>query len=176
MEELIREYKEALREVNKAKMKATDEEDKKLLSNCADSLRYAIEYMEKGKPPENRRGITRLSGLQREYPTDPEDYDFIVAAVKQRRTKDNLTTEQKQLLNDIMGVLTEKQKEAYFMVRANGYSFGEAAKLMKVHKGTVQRMVMKAEEKIAKVIRMPSISEGNKCSVEFKKPVQRVMF
>ena len=172
MDELIREYRKALQEVNKERFEA-GEEDQKLLGSCVDSLKYSIEYMEKGKPPENRRAITRLSRLQREIPIDPKDHAFIRSAVLYKTAGDNLTAKQKETLQALLGLLTVKEREAFFMVRGNGYSFGETATLMGVAKGTVQNMVLRAEKKIAHVVRMPPNSRRR--DKELKKAVQESM-
>lgn len=171
---LIREYKASLRMVNKAKAKADadDEAYKKLLRNCADSLSYSLEYMVKGREPGNRRAITRRSGTQREIPVSPENISFIRAAVLQRKLADDLSEEQKELLADLLEILTPKEKEAFVMIRGNGYSFSEAAEIMKVTKGTVQNLVARAEEKFGFVVRKDEIKED----IVFEKPVQRVLF
>lgn len=168
--ELIRQYKVSLRSVNHARLKAKDEFDKKQLGSCADSLSYTIEYMEKGRVPGNRRAITRRSGTQREIPVSPDNVNFIKAAVLQRKPLDTLSEQQKELLDDLLAILTKNEKEAYVMVRGNGYSFGETAAIMEVAKGTVQNLVTRAEEKLHFVVR-----KGEKETV-LEKPVQRVMF
>lgn len=144
-----------------------------MLASCADSLKYAIDYMEKGIPPGNRRGITRLAGAQREISVDPKSIYFIKAAALERTTVDNLTEDQKDLLNDLLAIMTKKERKAFEKVRGSGYSFGEAAVLMGVSKGTTQTLVARAEEKLGFVIRKPPIDEGV-FSVKLMRPVSFV--
>ena len=149
MEELIKEYKESLAKVNKSRFTIADEHSKKLLGNCATSLRYSIDYMELGKEPGDRRSITNRSYEQRTVPRDPSDYNFIKQAVLQRKVnKRKLTEEQEKQLKDIMAILTKREREAFTMVRGNGYSFSQAGKLMKTAKGAVQTLVDRAERKM----------------------------
>lgn len=64
------------------------------------------------------------------------------------------------LLDKLMSSLTEKEKEAYRLVRGQGYSFTQAAKLLGYNKGSVQNFVQRAEKKIALVVRLQTNSEG----------------
>ena len=66
-----------------------------------------------------------------------------------------------EMLEKLMGSLTEREKEAYKMVRGHGYSFAQAGRLMGCNKGSVQNFVRWAEKKIAFVVRKQTISEGS---------------
>ncbi|HBV87039.1 MAG TPA: hypothetical protein DEF42_10395 [Desulfosporosinus sp.] len=173
MIELINEYKIALRHVNRAKNLATDPEDIKLLGSCADSLSYSIEYMETGKQPGSHRGITRLSSTQREVPVDPRNIAFVRAVALQSQSPES----NEKLLRAIDDLkialrdLTTKEKEAYSLVRANGYSFGDAAAILGIQKGTVQTLVRRAEEKI--YLMVEDLTEHG---IVFKQHIQLEMF
>lgn len=175
MEDLLLQYKETLRMVHRAYASAS-EDDKKILSACATGISYIIRYIEHGGDPGNRRGVTRLAGYQREVPFDPSNVYFVRECALQRKLKNELSEEQKTLLDDLLGILTVRENEAFVMVRGNCLSYGQAAKAMKVSKGTVQNLVDRAEKKLHFVVRKPSNSRGNLCSGKLSKPVQRVMF
>jgi len=125
VKELINEYKIALRQVNRAKNLATDPEDKKLLGSCADSLSYSIEYMETGRQPGSRRGITRRSSSQREIPVDPRNLDFIRVAVLQSQSPE-ISEKMQSAIDDLKFVLrylTTKETEAYSLVGSRRVRF-----------------------------------------------------
>jgi len=173
VKELINDYKNALRQVNRAKNLATDPEDKKLLGSCADSLSYSIEYMENGKQPGSRRGITRRSSIQREVPVDPQNLAFVRAAALQSQPTE-VSEKMQRAIGDLKYAfrdLTVKEKEAYSLVRANGYSFGDAAAIMGIQKGTVQTLVKRAEEKM--YLMVEDLTEQG---IVFKQDIQLEMF
>ncbi len=173
MKKLIKEYRIALRSVNKARTVATSREDRSLLAGCIESLGYSIKYMEKGKNPDSRRGITRLSSLRREIPVDPQSAAFVRAVAIQSRPPE-ISPEMKKAIADlgiVLSILSKKEREAYSYVRGSGYSFTAAAELMKVQKATVQTLVKRAEDKIFALV-----SELTDSGIIFKKPVQEAMF
>ena len=173
MKKLIKEYRLSLRCVNKARAVATGKVDRSLLASCADSLGYSIKYMEKGKNPDTRRGITRLSALRREIPVDPQSVAFVGAVAIQSRPPEISEGMQKAIddLGIVLKVLSKKEREAYSFVRGSGYSFAIAAELMNVQKSTVQTLVKRAEDKIFALV-----SELTDGGIIFKKPVQAAMF
>ena len=111
MRKLIGEYRIALRRVSRARTEATSKENKSILAGCEDSLRFSIKYMEMGKHPDNRRGITRLSGTQREIPVDPQDMVFVRAVAMQSQSSEVSKEIQKALddLEIVLKVLTKKE-------------------------------------------------------------------
>lgn len=183
MEDLLQAYKETQRIVNKAKDKAKAEgreEDRALLADCATGISYIISYLEHGREPGNRRSITRYAGYQREVPVDPGDIDFIkrnvLAPVWGKPKREELSSDQLELLEDLLARLTLRERDAFVMVRGRGYSYSEAAELMHVKKTSLQNMVERAEKKLYFVVRKPSNSERNISSRKLYKPVQRVLF
>jgi len=173
---LLRQYRNTLKMVNQAVNTAT-EHDKPILGNVATGLRFSIEYMELGKIPGTRRGITNLSYEQREVPWDPDDCILLKMAALQKKPVSSLSADQQNLLDDLLDILTPREKEAFELVRGQGYSFSEAARLMKITKASAQHFVIRAEKKLHFVIRKPPNSEGV-ISVDpvLKKPVQRILF
>jgi len=172
MKKLIDEYRITLRRVNRARIGAT-KEDRSLLASCADGLTFSIKYMEMGKHPDSRRGIARLSGMQREIPVDPRNVAFVREAAMQRRPTEASERTQRAIndLGIVLKKLTAKELEAYSFVRSSGYSFQEAAELMKIQKGTVQILVRRAEEKIRKMV-----SDLTDHGITFKQDIQLEMF
>ena len=173
MRKLIGEYRITLRHVNRARTMATITEDKSILASCVDSLSFSIKYMEKGKHPDSRRGITRLSNKQREIPVDPRNIAFVRAAALQSHSPE-VSERMRRAIDDLGIVLKElsaKELEAYSLVRGSCYSFGAAAVIMGIQKATVQTLVKRAEDKIYSMV-----ADLTDHGIVFKKPVQVAMF
>ena len=173
VKKLIGEYRITLRHVNKSRTEATNKEDRSLLASCVDSLGYSIRFMEKGKNPDSRRGITRLSSIQREVPMDPHNVAFVRAAALQRQPLEISKVMQRAIddLGIVLEDLSPKEKEAYSLVKGSGYSFGAAAEIMNVQKATVQTLVKRAEDKIYAMV-----SDLTDHGIVFKHGVQLEMF
>lgn len=173
LRQLIKEYQITLRRVNRARTMATKKEDKSLLAGCADSLTFSIKYMEIGKHPDCRRGITRLSSIQREIPVDPRNAAFVRAVALQNQSSE-VSEKMRRAINDLgiaLRDLTKKEKEAYSLVRGSGYSFSEAAEIMHIQKATAQTLVKRAEDKIYFMV-----SDINDHGIVFKQDIQTKMF
>lgn len=169
---LIGEYRIALRRVSRARTEAT-KEDRSILASCEDSLTFSIKYMEMGKHPDSRRGITRLSHIQREIPVDPRNLSFVRAVAMQSHGSE-VSERMQRAINDlgiVLRDLTKKEKDAYSLVRGSSYSFAEAAEIMQIQKATVQTLVKRAEDKIYFMVE--DLSDHG---IVFKQPFQMEMF
>ena len=173
MKKLIGEYRIALRHVNHTRMEATDREDRSLLASCADSLGYSIRFMEMGKNPDCRRGITRQSNFKREIPMDPRSLVYVRAIALQSQPSQNSKETQNAIkdLGIVLKALSEKERLAYTYVRSSGYSFQDAAELMGLKKASVQTLVKRAEDKIYHMV-----SDITDHGIAFKMPVQPTIF
>ncbi|MFA5880590.1 MAG: hypothetical protein WC834_00215, partial [Eubacteriales bacterium] len=116
--------------VNERLDKSAAEDDITKLSSASSDLRYSIQYMETGAIPGTRRGTHRLSSEQREIPFDPYQFQINIHLIKMvalsRREQKELSEEKLKLLNDFLGLLTEKQKEAFVLVRGRRYTYEQA--------------------------------------------------
>ncbi|POD46272.1 hypothetical protein BKM15_25870 [Pseudomonas syringae pv. syringae] len=158
MEDLIIQYRQALKEIRRMIPDAS-EEDKKLLSSMASDLQYALEWMRTGRRPGNRRGIERRAAYQRERPFDPllmqryfRSTDEEVYEWDDHLQEDSVSYWDRLRIEDALSVLSDKEKEAYLMSKGNCLSFSQIAKYLKLSKSTVQDRVERAERKIAKQI------------------------
>ena len=173
MKKLIDEYRITLRRVNRARTEATNKEDRSILASCVDSLSFSIKYMEMSKHPDSRRGITRLSGIQREIPVDPRNLDFVRAVAMQRQPSE-VSERMRKAIDDlgiVLKALSTKEQEAYSLVKGSGYSFGATATIMGIQKATVQTLVKRAEEKIYFMVLVI-----NDHGIVFKQDIQLEMF
>jgi positive control factor len=155
MKKLLLSYNESL---SKAKymLKNASDQDKSLLNGMIRDLQYAIEWMEKGRQPGNKRGVERLAAYQRERPFDPllmqrffrsqdESYAWDDAEIESV-----ISSAEQEMIEDALSVLTEKEKEVYLMSRGHCLSYGQIANYLCISSSSVQTMIERSEKKIAK--------------------------
>ncbi len=151
MQDLIKEYRKSLRLLRTAKV----------VPMCYGSMlsdtQFAIEIMETGRIPGTKWQVSRYSKERREVLVDPM---LMARYVGNREPVESAPEWMVGLLDRVMGGLTEREKEAFKLVRGQCYSFSQAAKLMGCNKGSVQNFVARAEKKISFVVRMQQYSEG----------------
>ena len=151
MQDLIKEYRESLRVLRSAKVVPMHKG-----AMVSDTL-FAIEVMETGRIPGAKWKVARWSKEDREVPVDPQ----LMARYVQNREPIQTAPEWKvKLLEKLMASLTEREKDAYQLVRGQGYSFAQAAQIMKCKKGAAQSYIRRAEKKIQLALRKQVISEG----------------
>ncbi|MCS5501288.1 DUF134 domain-containing protein [Lysinibacillus sp. A4] len=152
--DLIDEYKQSLKKLKAAGGCSIMERD----------MLEAIKWMETGYDPAEYRAATRTDvyvmdhHLMQDLITyvDSEemtpgvlaeviDYSYDNSAVKEIERMFNI----KDTLNQAMAGLTENERTAFIMIRAEQMTFSKAAKILGVNRGTVQNYVKRAESKIA---------------------------
>jgi positive control factor len=155
MESLLWSYKENLLKAKRMAKEASDR-DKSLLNGMIRDLQYAIEWMETGRQPGNKRGIERLAAYQRERPFDPllmqrffrsqeETY-----AWEEAECESVISSAEQEMIEDALSVLTAKEKEVYLMSRGHCLSYSQIANYLCISSSSVQTMLERAEKKIAK--------------------------
>ncbi|MCL6557391.1 MAG: hypothetical protein K6U74_01070 [Firmicutes bacterium] len=149
MEDLIKEYRESLRMLRNAK--ATPLHAGSMISDTE----FAIELMETGHIPGTKWAVARWPVAKREVPVDPLE---MARYIRNRAPASAAPEWMVKILDKLLSFLTERERDAYTLVRGNGYSFAQAAKLMKCTKASAQVYVRRAEEKIRLVIRKQTIS------------------
>lgn len=165
MQELIKEYREALKLVRELKDRAS-EEDKRTLASMESDLRYSLQWMRTARRPGSRRGVERLAAYQREKPFDPilvQQYFYSLNRYERTSlqydpynmidAKHNMISQSdKEKLEDALSCLTRLERDVYLMARGNCIPRGEIACLLGVKKGTVNKILKRADDKIQKHI------------------------
>lgn len=151
MEDLIREYKKSLRLLRSAKVVPME------YGSMVSDTQWAIELMETGHIPESKWTVSRWPIVKREVPVDPLEMSRYV---RNREPVSAAPGWMVEFLEKLMHSLTEREKDAYKLVRGQGYSFAQAGRLLGCNKGSVQNFVQRAEKKIVHVVRSQTISEG----------------
>lgn len=151
--DLINEYKQTLK-------------DLKVAGGCLSmvkDMQEAIKWMETGYDPAEYRAATRTDvyvmdhHLMQDLITyvdsvkmTPDvlaeviDYSYDNSAVKEIERMFNV----KDTANQAMAGLTENERTAFIMIRAEHMTFSKVAKILGVNRGTVQNYVKRAESKI----------------------------
>jgi positive control factor len=157
MEKLLLSYKENLSKAKRMIEKASDR-DKSLINGMIRDLQYAIEWMETGRQPGNKRGVERLAAYQRERPVDPllmqkffrsreESYPW-----KEPAQESIISSFDQERIEDALSVLTAKEKEVYLMSRGHCLSYSQIASYLCISSSSVQTMIERAEKKTSKRI------------------------
>lgn len=90
---------------------------------------------------------------QRETPRDPQDTDFIIQTARANKINARrLSEDELQLLDDVMGKLSQRQREVYTMVKGFGYSTAYAAELLIISENSAKLHLRRAKVKIAKAL------------------------
>lgn len=157
MEELLKQYKETLRETRKLLKKASDE-DKEVIRGMISDLEFAIEWMETGRRPGNRRGIERIAAYQREKPFDLLLMQKFFRSSEpvyewdDHEKEDVITSWARQRIEDALSVLTDREREVYLMSRGYCLAYSEIVNYLYISSSSVQTMIERAEKKIKKRI------------------------
>ncbi|MCG7410588.1 RNA polymerase subunit sigma-24 [Paenibacillus sp. ACRRX] len=148
MQDLLPEYKQTIKQLQRAKESSLDTGDVRTLSEMISSTQFSIDYIKKGYYPENRRGIHRRSGQQRTTILDPlwmQSYASPASCGSHATLSD---TERLQI-DLALSTLTEQERQAYTLHRGLSFPLSQIALEMDVSKSTVQSYLDRADEKIS---------------------------
>jgi len=152
MQELIKEYRKSIKELRGAEVVPIQRN-----SMISDTL-WAVEIMKTGKIPGTKWTTARWAKDKREIPVDMQNMANYLTT--RRTVVQPLSEENKEILGNLLSALTEREREAYYLVRGEKFSFAQASKYMGCNKGSVQNFVQRAEKKINLVVRKQTISRG----------------
>jgi|SRR5690625_4727694 len=149
MRELITEYQKSLKIVREKKETATAE-DKRTLGGMESDLRYALEWMRRGRMPGPRRGVERLASYQRERPIDPIHIQTYMSQPLYQQHKNTVSNSDMERIKKALSCLTEMERDVYIMARGRCIPRSEIAMMLGVEKGTVNKILTRSDEKIKK--------------------------
>lgn len=147
-------YRRSARMTRALLARTQDKAERELIGSMVSECDYAAEWLETGRRPGNRRGIERRAAYQRERPMDP----LVMQAYIGNRNAggavqaSSVTDEDRARIDNILGQLTERQRDAFVAVRGTGLPFSEVAEMMGISKGGLQDLVEAAETKIRKFL------------------------
>jgi positive control factor len=153
VDKLIAEYETGRKQLRQMKGKLNlelleDKQDEKQINSMISDMEYALEWMEKGRRPGNRRGVDRRAIYQRTALLDMDLFPSIDVSPQKRY----LTEEQKKQLIDILVDLSLRERQCYLMHMARGMSYSEIANELGLSRRTIQQYVERAKTKVKKLV------------------------
>ncbi|WP_051236817.1 sigma-70 family RNA polymerase sigma factor [Paenibacillus pinihumi] len=120
-----------------------------VIKGMISDVNYAIEWLHTGRQPGTRRGIDRRAVYQNTILMDPS----IMANFSNQynsRSSTTLTEHERDRLRDVLQILSEQERKCYVLSYGHGYSHSEIARMLVLQKGTVDKYVQRAHEKVSK--------------------------
>ncbi|MBL3628488.1 MULTISPECIES: sigma-70 family RNA polymerase sigma factor [Bacillus] len=159
MQDLIIEYKSALKDVKKmyrqlsavADSLLTDEQksDKKIIGGMISDIEFTLEWLQNGRQPGARRGADRRGAYQRTILADPRLIDALPEEYAIVQEAEGEVSEwDKERIADALSVLTEREKDIFMMHAVQNMSYEEIAALLNIKKGTVQKNIERSRLKM----------------------------
>lgn len=112
---------------------------------------YALKWMRDGHDPKRLKGIEIKDGYKNIVKLDPTKLQqYYSESVTTMENPDvELNYMQIEVIESVLNMLSEREKDAYILIRANEYTFAEAAEALNIKKSSVQKYVERAEKKIS---------------------------
>ncbi|WP_338749816.1 sigma-70 family RNA polymerase sigma factor [Bacillus sp. FJAT-52991] len=155
MRTLIFEYKQSLRELKKMKaaieaeeeLSELDQQDKSMINSMISDVEFAIQWMVSGRNPDAMRGADRSDVyLVNQQVLDKIELTLLHDKVDYQEYNDVISSNE-VILNALQS-LTHREKDCFIMTQCEGLTFEYVGELMGVKKGTVQKNVERAKQKI----------------------------
>lgn len=151
VDQLIIEYEQgkyALEKYRQAmdKEDADYEKENELVGSMISDMQFALEWMQRGRKPGNRRGIDRRSIYQRTIILDTE----LFPSLQIEPPPDELTIEEKRRVTDALLELSSRERQCFILHMAYGWSYQEIGDQVGVKRRTAQQYVDRAKEKVEK--------------------------
>ncbi|MCT2347136.1 sigma-70 family RNA polymerase sigma factor [Niallia taxi] len=122
------------------------------------NLEYALSWLKNGHAPGVIRGIERRSVYQNTQPVDPLKMQRYFRSKQpefawETEPKENvITPSERMILDKAMKALTKNELEVLLMYKGKGLSQYEIAKLLGISRSSVRSRLIKANEKVAKIL------------------------
>lgn len=150
---IISSYKAALKDLRK-RYKDMDPEhpDKKTISGMISNMEYSLFWLKNGheRPPVNP--ISKLSYEQRTiYVEDISIMEYIPGTtflVGDELKNSDMDASERYLIHRSLEVLSHGERASFLEIYANGHSYTETAELYNVSRGSIQKNIIRAKEKI----------------------------
>lgn len=130
-----------------------------LESECADELdlikgmvsdvNYAIEWLHTGRQPNAKRGIDRRSVYQRTVFMDPAIMERYMRPTN-TRSASTLTEDDKHRLEEVLELLSPRERECYEMHYGDGLPHSKIAEILNIPRSNVGEYVKRAHEKVSR--------------------------
>lgn len=153
IDNLIAEYEDGKESLHVMKDNLGESEldrlDKTQINSMIRELTDVIKWLKTGRDPFALRGIDRRSIYQKRVLYDMDLFpslDIVPESLKE--DDEGLDNEEKELVADILLILSARERQCYLLHYVNQLSFEEISDELKLSKGTVQSYVERARAKI----------------------------
>lgn len=158
-DELITEYEQGRKTLYEMKDNLGDSEidklDKTQINSMINEISDVIKWLRTGRDPYALRGIDRRSAYQKRVLYDMDLFpslDIVPDSLKEEERE--LSNEDKELIADILIVLSAREHECYLLHYVHMLSFDEISKELKISKSAVQSYISRARQKIKEKVSM----------------------
>jgi len=111
-------------------------DEAKTVSDMLGDMRYALDWMRRGRRPGSRRGVERHDIYRRR--------ELLASA-------EPMTDEERRKLLDCVAVMTERELTCWLLHMAHGLTFAEIGDRLGLSRRTVQQYVERARKKVLDV-------------------------
>jgi positive control factor len=125
-----------------------DKEDDMIVGEMISDMKYALDWLNRGRRPGNRRGADKRSVYQRRALLDMD----LFPSIDLRPNQVYLNNEQKSTLIETLITFSDRERQCYLLHMAQGWSLQEIADELNLKKRTVQQYVDRAKEKVRKKV------------------------
>src|SRR5690606_9320418 len=142
VEELIEQYTSGVRDLERYR-KSLDRtnpyeaEEAKIVSSMLSDMRYALDWMRRGRRPGSRKGVERRDIYRRRE---------LIASARP------MTEEDRQQLIDCVAVMTERELMCWLLHMAHGLTQNEIADRLGVTRSSVRMYLQRARKKVQEKI------------------------
>lgn len=147
-DKMLLEYKEGRRELNRKARKLghldEDAEEKKQLNSMINEMAFVIEWLETGRQPHTMRGIDKGGAYHRRVLLDMEMFPCLDIEPEEKP----LTNEQKQIIKDVLSLLSFRERQCFILSGAYGRTQEEIAEELGISRNTVKQSIARARKKI----------------------------
>lgn len=139
-------YKKRLSTIRSTSERNRLENEIKIINGMISSTEYSLFWIEVGheRKAGEKRPITNLSKEKRTQLWGDIEHSKRLSSEAPR----TLTEVEKELIDCVLGLMTEDEREAYVSIYGKGNTYAETAEYMNVARSTVQRYIERAVKKV----------------------------
>lgn len=154
-DDLIEEYKEGRKELNKMhdglSDSLEDEVDGTYINGMIDSMSFSIEWMETGKEPGTYRGIYKNSKYKAKQYDEMDILPDITEQLEKEREPLYMDREQRRTLIQLFRSFSDRERQCYVMYEAEQMSMQQIADKLEISKWTVRTYIDRAKDKVKEI-------------------------
>jgi len=140
--ELITQYSAGIRHLDRYRRSLdradpNQDDEARTVSGMLSDMRYALDWMRRGRRPGSRRGAERRDIYRRR--------ELLASA-------EPMTDDERRKLLDCVAVMTERELTCWLLHMAHGLTYSQISDRLGVSRASVQRFVERARDKVQRAI------------------------